>query len=62
ADKGRDARYKIVERTKKALREFAEKYSVEEEILGELLKLYYERICLKSEDEQDVQQGSENHE
>ncbi|MGB4262149.1 MAG: hypothetical protein WBJ29_01180 [Fervidobacterium sp.] len=62
ADKGRDARYKIVERTKKALREFAEKYSVEEEILGELLKLYYERICLKSEDEQDVQRGSENHE
>jgi len=62
ADKGRDARYKIVERTKKALREFAEKYSIEEEILGELLKLYYERICLKSEDEQDVQQGSENHE
>ncbi len=62
ADKGRDARYKIVERTKKALREFAEKYSVEEEILGELLKLYYERICLKSEDEPDVQQGSENHE
>jgi len=62
ADKGRDARYKIVERTKKALREFAEKYSIEEEILGELLKLYYERICLKSEDEQDVQRGSENHE
>jgi len=62
ADKGRDARYKIVERTKKALREFAEKYSIEEEIFGELLKLYYERICLKYEDEQDVQQGSENHE
>lgn len=62
ADKGRDARYKIVERTKKALREFAKKYSVEEEVMGRVLKLYYQTICLQSTGGQDVQQGSDCHE
>ncbi|GEM_PF-880651 len=62
ADKGRDARYKIVERTKKALREFAKKYSVEEEVMGRVLKLYYQTICLQSNGGQGVQQGSDCHE
>jgi len=62
ADKGRDARYKIVERTKKALREFAEKYSIEEEVMGRVLKLYYQTICLQSNGGQGVQQGSDCHE